>query len=60
MGKRQIQGMLRLMAGGGPVEVRSRTASVKKLARLAFTAQQFGYEYADVRTGTQRGTPRCG
>ncbi|WP_406352619.1 hypothetical protein [Streptomyces sp. NBC_00658] len=29
-------------------------ASVKKLARLAFIAQQFGYEYADVRQGGGR------
>ncbi|MEU6381482.1 hypothetical protein [Streptomyces sp. NPDC046909] len=49
MSKRQVQKMLRLMAGGEPVELTSPMASVKKLARLAFTAQQFGYEYADVR-----------
>ncbi|MFD5711403.1 hypothetical protein ACFWHW_13565 [Streptomyces pharetrae] len=49
MSKRQIQGMLRLMASGEPVQVTSAMASVKKLARLAFVAQQFGYEYADVR-----------
>jgi hypothetical protein len=29
-------------------------ASVKKLARLAFVAQQFGYEYADVRQSSGR------
>ncbi|WP_225628682.1 hypothetical protein [Streptomyces werraensis] len=51
MGKRQTQKMLRLMAGGEPVELTSPMASVKKLARLAFVAQQFGYEYADVRQG---------
>jgi hypothetical protein len=49
MSKRQVQKMLRLMAGGEPVELTSPMASVKKLAKLAFTAQQFGYEYADVR-----------
>ncbi|MFE0256971.1 hypothetical protein [Streptomyces sp. NPDC059010] len=49
MSKRQVQKMLRLMAGGGPVELTSPMASVKKLATLAFTAQQFGYEYVDVR-----------
>lgn len=49
MGRRQVQEMLRLMAGGGPVEVASRMSSVKKLSQLAFTAQQFGYDYADVR-----------
>ncbi|MEU6101641.1 hypothetical protein [Streptomyces flaveolus] len=51
MSKRQIQKMLRLMASGEPVELTSAMASVKKLARLAFVAQQFGYEYADVRQG---------
>ncbi|HET9380054.1 MAG TPA: hypothetical protein VFP69_04405 [Streptomyces sp.] len=51
MGSRQIQNMLRLMAGGEPVELTSAMASVKKLAKLAFVAQQFGYEYADVRQG---------
>ncbi|MEU3104629.1 hypothetical protein ABZ681_23540 [Streptomyces griseoflavus] len=51
MGKRQTQRMLRLMASGEPVELTSAMASVKKLARLAFIAQQFGYEYADVRQG---------
>ncbi|MGW2044105.1 hypothetical protein ACWCPF_02825 [Streptomyces sp. NPDC001858] len=56
MSKRQIQKMLRLMAGGEPVELTSAMASVKKLARLAFVAQQFGYEYADVRQGGGRST----
>ncbi|MEU3659559.1 hypothetical protein AB0E77_07295 [Streptomyces sp. NPDC032940] len=51
MSKRQTQKMLRLMASGEPVELTSPMASVKKLARLAFIAQQFGYEYADVRQG---------
>ncbi|SEQ27769.1 hypothetical protein SAMN04487983_100449 [Streptomyces sp. yr375] len=46
-----MQNMLRSMAGGGPVELTSLMASVKKLARLAFVAQQFGYEYADARQG---------
>ncbi|MFH0518747.1 hypothetical protein ACHBTE_16445 [Streptomyces sp. M41] len=49
MSKRQVQKMLRLMASGEPVELTSAMASVKKLARLAFVAQQFGYEYMDVR-----------
>ena len=43
--------MLQQMASGGPVEVTSTMASMKKLARLASTAQQFGYDYADVRQG---------
>ncbi|MFI9468742.1 hypothetical protein ACIHBQ_14855 [Streptomyces sp. NPDC052492] len=51
MSKRQTQKMLGLMASGEPVELTSPMASVKKLARLAFVAQQFGYEYADVRQG---------
>ncbi|GGX08333.1 hypothetical protein GCM10010297_32100 [Streptomyces malachitofuscus] len=51
MSKRQTQKMLGLMASGEPVELVSPMASVKKLARLAFIAQQFGYEYADVRQG---------
>ncbi|WP_338779485.1 hypothetical protein [Streptomyces sp. DG1A-41] len=54
MSKRQMQKMLRLMASGEPVELTSPMASVKKLARLAFVAQQFGYEYADVRQSTGR------
>ncbi|MGW8722725.1 hypothetical protein ACWGNR_25935 [Streptomyces althioticus] len=48
MSKRQTRKMLRSMASGQPVEVTSPTASVKKLARLAAVAQQFGYEFADV------------
>ncbi|MFF8098913.1 hypothetical protein ACF07S_03815 [Streptomyces sp. NPDC016640] len=51
MSKRQTRKMLQLMASGEPVELTSAMASVKKLARLAFVAQQFGYEYADVRQG---------
>ncbi|MET9966022.1 hypothetical protein ABZZ80_08950 [Streptomyces sp. NPDC006356] len=43
--------MLRRMVSGEPVQVTSAMASMKKLARLAFIAQQFGYEYADVRQG---------
>ncbi|MGW0866861.1 hypothetical protein [Streptomyces sp. NPDC002611] len=54
MSKRQTQKMLRLMASGEPVELTSPMASVKKLARLAFVAQQFGYEYADVRQSNGR------
>lgn len=51
MSNRQVQKMFQLMASGEAVEVASPMASVKKLARLAFVAQQFGYEYADVRQG---------
>ncbi|KOV54137.1 membrane protein, partial [Streptomyces sp. AS58] len=54
MSKRQVQKMLGLMASGGPVELTSPMASVRKLARLAFVAQQFGYEYADARQAGSR------
>ncbi|AZQ35113.1 hypothetical protein EJ357_17755 [Streptomyces cyaneochromogenes] len=54
MSKRQVQKMLRLMASCEPVELTSPLASVKKLARLAFIAQQFGYEYVDVRQSAGR------
>ncbi|MEY9991738.1 hypothetical protein ABIE67_003770 [Streptomyces sp. V4I8] len=54
MSKRQVQKMLRLMASGEPVELTSPLASVKKLAKLAFIAQQFGYEYMDVRQSGSR------
>ncbi|WP_432172196.1 hypothetical protein [Streptomyces sp. Tue6028] len=54
MSKRQVRKMLQLMADGEPVQLTSGMASVKKLARLAFVAQQFGYEYADVRQGSGR------
>ncbi|MFJ7963321.1 hypothetical protein [Streptomyces sp. NPDC096324] len=54
MSKRQIRKMFRLMAQGQAVQLTSPMASVKKLARLAFVAQQFGYEYADVRQGGGR------
>ncbi|MFG2571051.1 hypothetical protein [Streptomyces sp. NPDC048481] len=51
MSKRQVRSMLRAVAGGGPVELTSAMASVRKLARLACVAQEFGYEYVDVRHG---------
>ncbi|MFF0186136.1 hypothetical protein [Streptomyces sp. NPDC005244] len=54
MSKRQVRQMFRLMATGEPVQLTSPMASVKKLARIAFLAQQFGYEYADVRQGSGR------
>ena len=55
MSKRQVQKMLQLMAAGEPVELTTPMSSVKKLARLAFVAQQFGYEYADARQGGRNG-----
>lgn len=51
MSKRHVQKMLRQMASGEPVEVAPAMASMKKLARLAFIAEQFGYEYADIWQG---------
>ncbi|MFF4561055.1 hypothetical protein [Streptomyces sp. NPDC001435] len=54
MSKRQVRKMLQLMAGGEPVALTNSMASVKKIARLAFIAQQFGYEYADAQyTGSR-------
>ncbi|MEU9412603.1 hypothetical protein AB0E08_43875 [Streptomyces sp. NPDC048281] len=54
MSARQVRKMFQLMARGEPVELTNAWASVKKLARLAFFAQQFGYEYADARhTGSR-------
>ncbi|MEW1774816.1 hypothetical protein [Streptomyces sp. NPDC086777] len=54
MSARQTRKMFQLMASGEPVELTNSWGSVKKLARLAFVAQQFGYEYADARhTGSR-------
>ncbi|MFJ9713503.1 hypothetical protein [Streptomyces sp. NPDC101234] len=54
MSTRQVRKMFQLMASGEPVELTNAWSSVKKLARLAFVAQQFGYEYADARhTGSR-------
>lgn len=43
--------MLRLMASGEPVELTSPMASVRKLARLAYVAEQFGYQYVHAKSG---------
>ncbi|MDJ1134428.1 hypothetical protein [Streptomyces iconiensis] len=43
--------MLRQMGSGEPVRVAPAMATMKKLTRLAFYAEQFGYAYADVRQG---------
>ncbi|MER6621478.1 hypothetical protein [Streptomyces sp. NPDC000931] len=51
MGERRVRRMLRQMESGEPVRVVSSMGSMKKLARLASFAQQFGYEYADIRQG---------
>ncbi|WP_086793001.1 hypothetical protein [Streptomyces thermovulgaris] len=46
--------MLRRMEGGGPVELSPFMATTKKFAQLAFIAQQFGYEYVDIRQAEGR------
>ncbi|MFC8869800.1 hypothetical protein ACFUAC_19500 [Streptomyces sp. NPDC057148] len=51
MSRRLARKMLRQMAAGGPVEVAPFMATTKKLTRLAYVAQQFGYAYADIRQG---------
>ncbi|MFG3248918.1 hypothetical protein [Streptomyces sp. NPDC048187] len=55
MKNRHVRKMLRQMASGEPVEVTLARATMKKLSRLAFIAQQFGYEYADIRQGGPQG-----
>ncbi|MGW5969793.1 hypothetical protein [Streptomyces sp. NPDC055186] len=55
MGKRNVRKMLRRMASGEPVEVEPAMATLNTLARLAFVAQQFGYEYVDIRQGGSQG-----
>lgn len=54
--KKQVREMFELMGHGQPVVLTSPMASVKKLAKLACTAQLFGYEYIDVRQGGGRNT----
>jgi hypothetical protein len=44
--------MLREMASGEPVRMTVSGWSWKRLARLAFIAEQFGYEYADLQMTT--------
>ncbi|MEU6992384.1 hypothetical protein ABZ953_17205 [Streptomyces sp. NPDC046465] len=41
--------MFRLMASGEPVVLTSPMSSLKKVSRLAFVAEQFGYQYVDAR-----------
>ncbi|MFD4986622.1 hypothetical protein [Streptomyces sp. NPDC058374] len=52
--KKQVRELFELMGHGQPVVLTSPMASVKKLAGLACIAQQFGYEYVDVRQGGGR------
>ncbi|MFF7732554.1 hypothetical protein [Streptomyces sp. NPDC007984] len=51
MSNRHVRKMLRKMASGEPVEVAPAIATLTKLSRLGCIAQQFGYEYADIRQG---------
>ncbi|MFE5295324.1 hypothetical protein [Streptomyces sp. NPDC056632] len=44
--------MLRLIASGEPVKLTISMATMKRLTRLAFITQQFGYEYADLQQGS--------
>lgn len=49
MNKRHVRKMLREMASGEPVRMTVSGWSWKRLARLAFIAEQFGYQYADLQ-----------
>jgi hypothetical protein len=57
LSKRKLIKMLRQMASGEPVKVKMNPprGTPDRLSRLAFHAQQFGYEYADIR---QKGGPQ--
>jgi hypothetical protein len=46
--------MLRKMESGEPVELIVSMTTMKGLTRLAFIAQQFGYEYADLNLNDNR------
>lgn len=46
--------MLRKMESGEPVELIVTMTTMKGLTRLAFIAQQFGYEYADLNLSDNR------
>lgn len=47
--KKHVRKMLRQMAGGEPVQLTITMTTMKGLTRLAFIAEQFGYEYADLQ-----------
>ncbi|WP_328540599.1 hypothetical protein [Streptomyces sp. NBC_00344] len=49
MSTRDVRKMLREMATGEPVKVTSGMSSIDKIAELGVVAEQFGYQYADVR-----------
>ncbi|MFJ9812942.1 hypothetical protein ACIRTB_32470 [Streptomyces sp. NPDC101158] len=54
-GKHQRK-MLRLMGSGEPVRLAVTMATMKKLTRLAFIAQQFGYAYENLQQTGQGGS----
>ncbi|MGW7208979.1 hypothetical protein ACWGIZ_36440, partial [Streptomyces sp. NPDC054837] len=49
VGERHIRKMLRRMGGGEPVQATTGLGTTKGLARLAFYAEQFGYEYVSAQ-----------
>ncbi|MFE4054646.1 hypothetical protein [Streptomyces sp. YIM B13518] len=51
MSERRVRKMLRRMESGEPVRVTCAMPTTTKLARFAAMAQEFGYQYADVRQG---------
>lgn len=53
--KKRVRKMLRQMESGDPVQLTLAMTTMKGLTRLAFIAEQFGYEYADLwQTGDNR------
>ncbi|MET9953825.1 hypothetical protein ABZ135_20030 [Streptomyces sp. NPDC006339] len=56
MGRKQQRKMLRLMESGEPVRLAVTMATMKKLTRLAFIAQQFGYAYENLQQTSQGGS----
>ncbi|MCT9079824.1 hypothetical protein, partial [Streptomyces fulvoviolaceus] len=55
MSPKRVRKMLRRMESGEPVELSLAMTTMKGLTRLAFIAEQFGYEYADLSmTGDNR------
>ncbi|MFF1300742.1 MULTISPECIES: hypothetical protein [unclassified Streptomyces] len=49
VGERHVRKMLRRMGGGEPVQATTGLGTTKGLARLAFYAEQFGYEYVSAQ-----------
>ncbi|WP_105971833.1 hypothetical protein [Streptomyces geranii] len=52
MAKKLVRKMLRQMESGQPVRLTISMMTWKKLTRLAYFAEQFGYEYANVYTSS--------